>query len=274
MDYYYYYTTPLALLLAWTLVQGFTLLLALTTNRSRRKLPPGPSPLPVIGNLHLLGNQPHRSLAKLANFHGPIMRLMLGQTTAVVISSSYMAKQVLQKQVSAFSSRSIPDLVQIDNFHLLSVAWLPTSWPQWRNLRKILNSHIFSVNNLDASQHLRLKKIQELLVYCQRCSQMGEAVDIGAAIFRTMLNLLSNTLFSKDLADPYENSGKEFMEMAKGIMLELGKPKLVDYFPVLKVIDPLGLRRYNSRIRKLLKLFHELINERLELRKSQNDQKN
>ncbi|KAF3681883.1 Geraniol 8-hydroxylase [Capsicum annuum] len=240
MDYYYYYTTPLALLLAWTLVQGFTLLLALTTNRSRRKLPPGPSPLPVIGNLHLLGNQPHRSLAKLANFHGPIMRLKLGQTTAVVISSSYMAKQVLQKQVSAFSSRSIPDLVQIDNFHLLSVAWLPTSWPQWRNLRKILNSHIFSVNNLDASQHLRLKKIQELLVYCQRCSQMGEAVDIGAAIFRTMLNLLSNTLFSKDLADPYENSGKEFMEMAKGIMLELGKPKLVDYFPVLKDIFVAG----------------------------------
>ncbi|KAM3286278.1 geraniol 8-hydroxylase [Capsicum chacoense] len=272
MDYYYY-ATPLALLLAWTLVQGFNLILSLRTNRRRRKLPPGPLPLPVIGNLHLLGNQPHRSLAKLADFHGPIMRLKLGQTTAVVISSSDMAKQVLQKQVSAFSSRSIPDLVQVDNFHLFSVAWLPASRPQWRNLRKILNSHIFSVNNLDASQHLRFKKIQELVVYCQRSSEMGEAVDIGGAIFRTMLNLLSNTLFSKDLADPYENSGKEFMEMVEGIMLELGKPNLVDYFPVLKIIDPLGLRRYNSLFGKLLKLFHGLINERLELRKFQNVQK-
>ncbi|KAG5624014.1 hypothetical protein H5410_009232 [Solanum commersonii] len=94
MDYYYYFTTPLALLLAWTLVQGFNLLLvALTRNRSR-KFPPGPFPLPIIGNLHLLGNQPHKSLAKLADFHGPIMRLKLGQITTVVISSSDMAKQL------------------------------------------------------------------------------------------------------------------------------------------------------------------------------------
>ncbi|KAM3363569.1 hypothetical protein P3S68_018423 [Capsicum galapagoense] len=247
----YYYTTPLALLLAWTLVQGFTLLLALTTNRSRRKLPPGPSPLPIIGNLHLLGNKPHRSLAKLANFHGPIMGLKLGQITTVIISSSDMAKHVLQKQDLAFSSSmSIPDTVLINNYHMFSVSWLSIS-PQWRSLRKILNSHIFSVSKLDATQHLR----------------MGEAVHVGAAIFRTMLNLLSNTLFSKDLADPYENSGKEFMEMVEGIMLELGKPNLVDYFPVLKIVDPLGLRRYNSSFGKLLKLLDGLINERVELRK-------
>ncbi|XP_015161804.1 geraniol 8-hydroxylase-like [Solanum tuberosum] len=267
MDYYYYFTTPLALLLAWTLVQGFNLLLvALTRNRSR-KLRPGPFPLPIIGNLHLLGNQPHKSLAKLTDFHGPIMRLKLGQITTVVISSSDMAKQVLQKQDLAFSSRSIPDIVQEDNFHIFSFGWLPASHPQWRSLRKILNSHIFSVNKLDATQHLRYKRIEELIVYCERSSQMGEAVDIGAAIFRTMLNLFSNTLFSRDLADPFENSGKELVE---GMMMYMGKPSLVDYFPVLKIVDPLSLRRYNSPFGKLLKIFYEWINERLELRKSQN----
>ncbi|WMV17190.1 hypothetical protein MTR67_010575 [Solanum verrucosum] len=238
--YYYYYTTPLALLLAWTLVQGFNLLLvALIRNRSR-KLPPGPFPLPIIGNLHLLGNQPHKSLAKLADFHGPIMRLNLGQITTVVISSANMAKQVLQKQDSAFSSRSIPDIVKEENFHMFSVGWLPASHPQWRTLRKIMTSHIFSINKLDASQHLRYKKIQELVGYCERSSQMGEAVDIGAAIFRTMLNLLSNTLFSKDLADPYENSGKEFKELMEGMMMD--------------------------------RLFYGFINERLEIRKSPNYQ--
>ncbi|WMV17189.1 hypothetical protein MTR67_010574 [Solanum verrucosum] len=261
-----YYTTPLVLLLAWTLFQGFNLLVALTRNRSR-KFPPGPFPLPIIGNLHLLGNQPHRSLAKLADFHGPIMHLKLGQITTVVISSSNMAKQVLQKQDLAFSSRSIPDTVQMDNFHMFSVSWLPASQPQWRNLRKIMNSHIFSVNKLDSSQDLRYKKMEELVVYCERSSQMGEAVDIGGAIFRTMLNLLSNTLFSKDLADPYENSGKEFKDLVEGLMIDMGKPNWVDYFPVLKLVDPQGLRRYNSHFGKLLKFFNGLINERMELRK-------
>lgn len=154
MDYYYYYCfycTPLALLLAWTLFQCFNLL---TTNRSR-KVPPGPFPLPIIGNLHLLGNQPHKSLAKLADSHGAVMRLKLGQITTVVISSSDMAKQVLQKQDSAFSSRSIPDIVKEENFHMFSVGWLPASHPQWRIFRKFMTSHIFSINKLDASHHLR-----------------------------------------------------------------------------------------------------------------------
>ncbi|XP_060193692.1 geraniol 8-hydroxylase-like [Lycium barbarum] len=269
----YYYTTLLALLLAWTLIQGFTLLLALLPTNRSRKLPPGPFPLPIIGNLHLLGNQPHESFARLANFHGPIMRLKLGQITTVVISSSDIARQVFQKQDLVFSSRSIPDMVQTDNFHMFSVSWLPSVSPQWRNLRKVLNAYIFSVNKLDASQHLRYKKIQELVVYCQRSSQIGEAVDIGGAIFRTLLNLLSNTLFSKDLADPNVNSGKEFKDLVEEIMMDLGKPNLVDYFPLLKIVDPQGLRRYNSRFGKLLNIFNGMISERLELRKLQNDQK-
>ncbi|XP_047258446.1 geraniol 8-hydroxylase-like, partial [Capsicum annuum] len=189
------------------------------------------------------------------------------------ISSSDMAKQVLQKQGSAFSNRPVPNSVHVDNYHVSSVVWLPASRPQWKNLRKILNNYIFSVSKLDASQHFRYKKIEELVVYCQRSSQMGEAVDIGGTIFRTLLNLLSNILFSKDLADPYENSGKEFKELVEGLLLGLGKIDLADYFPVLKIVDPQGKRRYNSCLRKLLKLFRELVNERLELRKSQNDQK-
>lgn len=119
---------------------------------------------------------------------------------------------------------------------------------------------------------IRYKKIQDLVVHCRRSSEIGEAVDIGGAIFRTMLNLLSNTLFRRDLADPYEDSGKEFKELVEGMMMDMGKPNLVDYFPVLKIADPQGVRRYNSSLRKLLNLFNGFINERLELRKSKNYQ--
>ncbi|KAM3286279.1 hypothetical protein P3S67_025078 [Capsicum chacoense] len=183
----YYYTTPLALLLAWTLVQGFTLLLALTTNRSRRKLPPGPSPLPIIGNLHLLGDKPHRSLAKLANFHGPIMGLKLGQITTVIISSSDMAKHVLQKQDLAFSSSmSIPDTVLINNYHMFSVSWLSIC-PQWRSLRKILNSHIFSVSKLDATQHLRYVRLSCVTVSSENLNNRLKISSLICLIDRYLL---------------------------------------------------------------------------------------
>ena len=70
---------------------------------------------------------------------------------------------------------------------------------------------------------IRYKKMEELVAYCQRSSEIEESVDIGGAIFRTMLNLLSNIFFSRDLVNPYENSGKEFKELVEGIMIDMGK---------------------------------------------------
>ncbi|KAK1423388.1 hypothetical protein QVD17_18690 [Tagetes erecta] len=236
-----------------------------------KNLPPGPTRLPIIGNLHLLGDQPHRSLAKLAETHGPIMSLKLGRITTLVISSATAAKEILQKQDLAFSARHVPDALHACNHARFSVAWLHVC-PEWRTLRRILNSNIFSNNSLEANQHLRSQKVEELIAYCRKASLSNDYVDIGRAAFRTSLNLLSNTIFSKDLTDPYEDSGKEFKEVVGNIMLEAGKPNLVDYFPVLKKIDPQGIKRRLSRhFGKILEIFDDLIEARLRMGRSNQD---
>ncbi|CAK9166429.1 unnamed protein product, partial [Ilex paraguariensis] len=259
-------TITCGLLFALTLIQA---LLSLSRGGKNKKLPPGPAPLPIIGNLNKLGDQPHKSLAELSKVHGPIMSLKLGHITTVVISSAATAKEVLQKQDLAFSSRSVPDALHAHNQFQFSVVWLPVA-TRWRSLRKILNSNIFSCNRLDANQHLRCRKVQELVSYCRKNSQTGEAVDMGRAAFRTSLNLLSNTIFSKDLTDPYNDTAKEFKDLVWNIMVEAGKPNLVDFFPVLKKIDPQGIRRrMTAHFGKVLNMFNGLINERLDIRKMQ-----
>ncbi|KAI3699607.1 hypothetical protein L2E82_44031 [Cichorium intybus] len=236
-----------------------------------KNLPPGPTPLPIIGNLHLLGDQPHQSLDKLAKIYGPVMFLKLGSTTALVISSAAAAKEVLQKQDLAFSSRHIPDTLTAHNHSSYSVVWLPVA-TQWRTLRRILNTNIFTSHSLDTNQHLRSQKVQELVAYCHKASQSGDSVDIGRAAFRTTLNLLSNTIFSKDLTDPYEDSGKEFKELVGNIMVEGGKPNLVDFFPVLKKIDPQGTRkRMTHYFGRAFEMFETLIEERLGMNGSRHD---
>ncbi|XP_075482638.1 geraniol 8-hydroxylase-like [Primulina tabacum] len=239
-----------------------------------KKFPPGPTPLPIIGNLHLLGDQPHKSLAKLAKTYGPLMCLRLGFINTVIISSSAMAKEVLQKQDLAFSSRSAPNAVHACDQPKYSVVWLPVEL-RWRSLRKVLNSNIFSGSRLDASQHLRSRKVQELIAYCGKSSQAGEAVDVGRAAFSTSLNLLSNTIFSMDLTDPFSDSGKEFRDLVWNIMVEAGKTNLVDYFPFLEKIDPQGIRRRMTiHFGKMIQLFNGLINERLEKGKSKDTETN
>ncbi|KAA8521949.1 hypothetical protein F0562_012738 [Nyssa sinensis] len=187
----------LSVLFTWTLVQG---LISITkgskTNPDR--LPPGPTPLPVIRNLLKLGNKPHKALAELAKTHGPIMMLELRRLTTVVISSPTM----------------------------------------------------------------------ELVAHIGESCKAGVAIDIGQAAFRTSLNLLSNTIFSMDLADPNSDMAQELKEVMCSIMEEAGKPNLVDYFPMLQKMDLQGIRRrLTIHFGRIIELLEGMINQRLELKK-------
>lgn len=70
------------------------------------KLPPGLWALPIIGNLHMLGNQlPQRNLSLLAKKYGPIMSMRLGYVPATVVSSPEVAKLFLKTHDTVFGSR-------------------------------------------------------------------------------------------------------------------------------------------------------------------------
>jgi cytochrome P450 len=110
--------------------------------------------------------------------------------------------------------------------------------------------------------------VQELLAETHQSCLTGKAVDIGRAAFKTTLNLLSNTIFSVDLADPNSDTAREFKEIVWNIMNEVGKPNLADYFPMLKKIDPQGIRqRMTIHFGKIIELFDSMISQRLKQRK-------
>ncbi|GLJ54696.1 hypothetical protein SUGI_1174960 [Cryptomeria japonica] len=106
------------------------------------KMPPGPTPLSIIGNLHLISRLPHRSFSSLAQKYGPIMTLHLGSLPAVIISSPEMAKQVLKTQDHLFASR--PPMG--DNDHMLSHQKVSISpyGSYWKFMRKIVVSELLS----------------------------------------------------------------------------------------------------------------------------------
>ncbi|XP_065858082.1 geraniol 8-hydroxylase-like [Euphorbia lathyris] len=258
-------------LLIISLLSALTFVLALhflarSSRSTSGRLPPGPIPLPLIGNLLQLGTKPHKSLAKLANIHGPIISLKFGQITTIVISSATLAKETLQTHDLNLSDRTVPDAIRAQDHHQ-SMEWLPLG-PEWRNLRKIANSYIFANQKLDLNSDLRRNKIQQLIADVQESCQGRKAVSIGEVAFRTMLNTLSISICSLDLTDSSSERVREFKEVFRSIMAEVGKPNLSDYFPFLRKIDPLGIRRRTSiYFGKLLTIFDRVIDERIELRK-------
>ncbi|KAK1564571.1 hypothetical protein Q3G72_006078 [Acer saccharum] len=258
-----FFSCILWFLSTWIFVLALRSVIARGRKATSGELPPGPTPFPIIGNLLKLGDKPHKSLANLAKIHGPIMRIKLGQVTTIVISSATVAKEILQNHDLSFCNRTVPDAILAKHHDEFSMPWLPVS-TAWRNLRKISNTHIFTTQKLDANQSLRRKKIQLLLTHVQESCRVGKAIDIGQAAFNTTLNLLSNTVFSVDLADPSSETTRELKKLVWDIMEEAGKPNLGDYFPVLRKIDLQGIRRrMEIHIGKMLDLFDGMIEQRL-----------
>ncbi|TYJ23465.1 hypothetical protein E1A91_A08G194200v1 [Gossypium mustelinum] len=244
----------------------FQALHAITRKLGRRaKLPPGPPTIPIFGNLFQLGDNPHKSLAKLASVHGDIMTLKLGQITTVVFSSATMAKEILQKQDAVSCNRTVPDAIRALRHHEAGLPWMPAS-TTWRNHRKICNLHIFASHRLDANQYLRRTKVEQLLADVRHSSRIGEAVEIRQAAFKTTLSFMSNTIFSIDLSDSSQTS-EEFREIVQGILEELRKPNFGDYFPIANLDLQGNRRRMTIHLRKIMDLFDNLIDERVELRR-------
>ncbi|GMN73899.1 hypothetical protein TIFTF001_053091 [Ficus carica] len=73
-----------------------------------------------------------------------------------------------------------------------------------------------------------------------------------------------------DMADDTNSvTLKELKEAMSHMMEELGKPNLADYFPILRKIDPQGIRRRNTvTFRKLINLFGRIIDQRLKVREA------
>ncbi|XP_004492652.1 geraniol 8-hydroxylase-like [Cicer arietinum] len=246
----------------------------LNQTQNSTKLPPGPNPLPIIGNILELGKNPHKTFTKLSKIYGPIMTIKLGNITTIVISSPQLAKQLLQENSKFFSNRTIPHAVHATQHYKFSVAWLPLSTP-WTKLRKICATKVFSPKMLDSTKIIREKKLQDLLDYVNEKSKKGEVFDIGKVVFTTVLNSISNTLFSKDLIHSTSDEKYDhqlFENAIFGIMEEAGRPNVSDFFPILRLLDPQRvLGKMTTHMKKLCDIFDEIIEERICLRASKGD---
>jgi cytochrome P450 len=230
------------------------------TSSSNVRRPPGPAPIPLLGNI--LQGEPHHALARLATVHGPVMSLKFGTTTAIVASTAAGARDVLHKHDHLLAARSITDAGRALGNHERSIVWLPCTSPLWKRLRAVCTNHLFSARSLDATRAVREEKVREL-VACLR-SHAGETVDVGRVVFSGVLNLVSNVLFSEDVADMSSHGAQELEMLIKGMVEEFTKPNLSDLFPVLSALDLQGRRRRSAQhLRRFSEFFDRIVGRRM-----------
>ncbi|CAI0546948.1 unnamed protein product [Linum tenue] len=225
---------------------------------SKKPLPPGPKPWPIIGNLPHMGRKPHISFRNLSNIYGPLISLRLGSQLLVVVSSPAAAAEVLKTHDRLFSGRYVPRALPYDTAELdrKAVVWATNCNDQWKAFRTMFRNEIFSAKAIESQAAVREKKVAEMVEFFG--GNLGESVCIREVVFATIFDMLSNLMFSRDFIG--------FERSLIQRLIELGvSPNLADFFPVMKNLDPQGLRREATRrCNELYSLWQRDVKERRE----------
>nr|XP_020634493.1 cytochrome P450 2K1-like [Pogona vitticeps] len=96
---------------------GLMMMLLLKTRgfwkNSSQLRPPGPWPLPLVGNLLIMDQKrPFRSMLKLSKQYGPVFRLQMGIQKIVVLTGYETVKEALVNQADAFAERPFIQLIE------------------------------------------------------------------------------------------------------------------------------------------------------------------
>ncbi|NXT84317.1 CP2K6 protein, partial [Zapornia atra] len=82
-------------------------------SHAKENFPPGPRPLPIIGNLHIMDlKRPYLTMLELSKTYGPVFSIQMGQRKIVVLSGYDAVKEALVNQADAFSGRPKIPLVE------------------------------------------------------------------------------------------------------------------------------------------------------------------
>ncbi|GJN16012.1 hypothetical protein PR202_gb02962 [Eleusine coracana subsp. coracana] len=236
----------------------------LTRDSCSARKPPGPRPHPFIGNLlHLRGGNLHHTLARLARIHGPVMRLKLGLTTAVVISSCDAAREAFMRHDRRLAARAVPDATHAFGFADRSVVWLPSSDPLWKTLRGVVASHLFTPRSLASARSVREHKVRELVSYFRE--RAGREVEVGHAVYGGVLNLVSNVICSVVVVDIGADSATGLRKVVEDLVELIATPNVSDLYPFLRPLDLQGWRRFAAKhLEKIFSILDGIVDRRVE----------
>ncbi|KAI5664853.1 hypothetical protein M9H77_24176 [Catharanthus roseus] len=256
---------------------GFLLLLIIfvksRTGSSKRK-PPGPPGWPIFGNMFDLGDLPHQTLYKLKSKYGPIVWLQLGSINTMVVQNAVSAAELFKKHDVPFCDRKVPDTLTAFNFNQGSLG-MNTYGGHWRVLRRLCSMEFLVNKRMNETTDLRRRIEDNMVRWIEEDSLASKAqggtgaVQLSRFLFLMAFNLVGNLMLSRDLMDNKDPEGREFFDCMNEILELAGTPNIADFLPLLKKLDPLGMKkRMVDNMSRTMKISSKFVQERLDNRKA------
>ncbi|CAD5179915.1 unnamed protein product [Musa acuminata subsp. malaccensis] len=202
---------------------------------------PGP-PGMVLG---LSGSAAHRVLARLAASlkAADLMAFSFGLTCFVVSSRPDTAREILNS--SAFADRPVKESAYELLFHR-AMGFAPFG-DYWRTLRRISATYLFSPARIAAFGEHRRAIGQQMIHDVMASMETNGVVAMKKVLHFGSLNNVMMSVFGKRF-DFGKHEGVELDELVTEGYELLGKFNWSDHFPMLRWMDPQGIRKRCRRL--------------------------
>uniref|UniRef100_A0A3B5QT92 Cytochrome P450, family 2, subfamily X, polypeptide 9 n=1 Tax=Xiphophorus maculatus TaxID=8083 RepID=A0A3B5QT92_XIPMA len=208
---------------------GFHFFLSKSRPQGHRQGPPGPKPLPIIGNLLQLDvKRLDQAFLKLSKTYGSVFTVHMGPKKMVVLTGYKTVKEAFVSYAEEFGEREAPIVAKEANLHH-GIAW--TNGDSWKEMRR------FALTNLKdfgmGKKVCEEKIIEECHVLIQKLKEFkGEAFDSSQHINYAVCNVICSMVYGKR----FEYDDLEFttvVNRTNQVIQLLGSPsiQLYNMFP-------------------------------------------
>ncbi|KAE9604123.1 hypothetical protein Lal_00001595 [Lupinus albus] len=239
----------------------------------RFKLPPGPRPWPIIGNLNDIKPLRFRCFAEWAQSYGPIISVWFGSILNVVVSNSELAKEVLKEhdqqladrhrsRSAAKFSRDGKDLIWADyGAHYVKV-------------RKVCTLELFTPKRIEALRPIREDEVtamvESIFKDCTNPENIGKSLVVKKYIGNVAFNNTTRLAFGKRFMNSegvMDEQGIEFRAItANGLKLGASLA-MAEHIPWLRWMFPLEEEAFAKHGARRDKLTRQIMEEHTQARK-------
>ncbi|XP_042037845.1 cytochrome P450 71A6-like [Salvia splendens] len=221
---------------------------------SKKRLPPSPPKLPLIGNLHQLGPLPHRSLQSLSRRYGPLMLLHFGTVPVLIVSSAEAAREIMKNQDLIFSNRPQLSIASRLFYNNRDVAFAPYG-EYWRQNRSICVLHLLSSKRVQSYRGVREEETSLMVDKIRRLCASSNPVNLS-----DVMRSLTNDVICRVALGKKYGLGSDFKEIFGEFGVLLGILPLWEYIPWLRWMRRFdGLDKRVERAAKKMDRFLEVV---------------
>ncbi|XP_069068709.1 cytochrome P450 2G1-like [Pleurodeles waltl] len=174
----------------------------------RRRYPPGPTPLPIIGNLWTVRfNLQQETLMQLGKTYGNMFTLWMGQTPLIVLNGCHAVRDALISHSEELYDRPPSPLLEA---FLKGKGIFTTPEHTWKPLKRL---GLTILRILGLGKRSFQERIQEEVQWLTEAFAMtkGRAMDPCVAITNSVTNVIALVIFGHR----YSCDDKEFLQLTK-----------------------------------------------------------